>query len=64
MGNNKHIKNCTYYFSNDMIKIIKFDLKLLKIDKNSCDDITIYYIGHVTVKDLDDYVSIYSINPS
>ena len=28
------IKNRTYYFYNDMIDIKKFDLDLLKIDKN------------------------------
>ena len=37
MGNIKqiNIKNCTYYFSNDMINIKNFDSSLLKIDKKS-----------------------------
>ena len=36
MGNIKqiNIKNCTYYFFNDMINIKIFDLSLLKIDKS------------------------------
>ena len=30
-----NIKNCTYYFFNDMINIEGFDSNLLKIDKKS-----------------------------
>ena len=37
MGNIKqiNIKNCTYYFFNDMINITDFDSSLLEIDKKS-----------------------------
>ena len=34
-------KNRTYYFHNDMVDIKKFDSKLLKIDKNSYNNIGI-----------------------
>ena len=44
------IKNKTYYFYNGLINLKKFDPKLLKLDKNSSKDITIYYIGYVTKK--------------
>ena len=56
------IKNRTYYFYNDMIDIKKFDSNLLKIDKKSYKDISIYNIGHITIKKIDDYESIYSVN--
>ena len=55
-----HIKNRTYYFYNDLINIRDFDPKLLKLDKKSSKDITIYYIGYVTKK-LE--YSINSVNP-
>ena len=57
------IKNRTYYFYNDMINIKKFDSKLLKIDKKSYKDIGIYNIWYITIKKIDDYESIYSVNP-
>ena len=57
------IKNQTYYFYNDMINIKKFDSNLLKIDKKSYKDIGIYNIGYITVKKIDDYENIYSVNP-
>ena len=43
-----NIKNRTFYFYNDLINIKDFDSKLLKLDKKSSKDITIYYIGYVT----------------
>ena len=46
-----------------MIDIKKFDSNLLKIDKKSYKDIGIYNIGYITVKKIDDYESIYSVNP-
>ena len=46
-----------------MINIKKFDSNLLKIDKKSYKDIGIYNIGYITVKKIDDYESIYSVNP-
>ena len=57
------IKNRTYYFYNDMIDIKKFDSNLLKIDKKSYKDIGIYNIGYITIKKIDNYENIYSINP-
>ena len=55
-----NIKNRTYYFYDDLINLKKFDPSLLKLDKKSSMDITIYYIGCVTKKP--DY-NIDSINP-
>ena len=57
------IKNITYYFYNDMIDIKQFDSDLLKIDKKSYKDIGIYNIGYITIKKIDDYENIYSVNP-
>ena len=57
------IQNQTYYFSNDMINVKKFDSNLLKIDKKSYKDIGICNIRYITVKKIDDYESIYSVNP-
>ena len=55
-----NIKNRTYYFYNDLIKIKDFDPKLLKLDKRSNKNIDIYYIGYITKKD--EY-KINSVNP-
>ena len=57
------IKNRTYYFYNDMINIKNFDPILLKIDRKSYKDIGIYNIGYITIKKIDDYENIYSVNP-
>ena len=57
------IKHRTYYFYNDMINIRKFDSNLLKIDKKSYKDIGIYNIGYITIKKINDYENIYSLNP-
>ena len=56
-----NIKNRTYYFFNDMISIKILDLNLLKIGKRLYKNTDIYYIGYITVKDLD-YVNIHSVN--
>ena len=65
MGNNKQInvKNCTYYFLNDMINIKIFDQSLIKIDKKSYKNIGIYHIGYITIKSVSDYENINSANP-
>ena len=65
MGNIKqiNIKSRTYYFFNDMINIKDFDSSFLKIDKNSYKNIGIYNIGYITIKKIDDYKNIHSINP-
>ena len=64
MGNIKEIntKNRTYYFFDDMINIKNFDLDLLKIEKKLYQDIDIYYVGYITMKDFDN-VKINSVNP-
>ena len=49
-----NIKNRTYYFYNDMINIKNFDPILLKLDRKSYKDISIYYIGYITIKNIDD----------
>ena len=36
---------------------------LLRIDKKSYKNIDIYYIGYITIKKIDNYDSIYSVNP-
>ena len=46
-----NIKNRTYYFFEDMINIKNFYLSLIKIEKKSCKNIGIYYIGYITIKD-------------
>ena len=56
------IKNRTYYFYNNIIDLKNFDARLLKIDKKSCKNIDIYYIGYIAIKKIDDYGSIYSVN--
>ena len=56
------IKNRTYYFYNDIIDLKTFDARLLKIDKTSYKNIGIYYIGYITIKTIDDYETIYSVN--
>ena len=56
------IKNRTYYFYKDMTNIKGFDSKLLKIDKKSCKDIGIWCIGYITIKKIDDFENIHSVN--
>ena len=46
-----------------MINIKDFDSSLLKIDKKSHKNIGIYNIGYITIKKIDDYENIYSVNP-
>ena len=58
-----NIKNRTYYFYNDITDIKNFDAWLLKIDKKSYKNIGIYNIGYITIKKIDDYENIYSVNP-
>ena len=58
-----NIKNETYYFYNDITDIKNFDPILLKIDRKSYKNIGIYNIGYITIKKIDDYENIYSVNP-
>ena len=46
-----------------MINLNDFDSNLLKIDKKHYKGINIYYIGYITMKKIDDYENIYSVNP-
>ena len=56
------IKNQAYYFFNDMINTKTFDPNNAKLDEKSYQNILIYFIGYVTIRDLK-YVKIYSANP-
>ena len=58
--NEINIKSQTYYFLDDMINIKTFDPILLKIDKKSYENLDIYYIGYITMKD-SEYVKINSV---
>ena len=58
-----NIKNWTYYFYNDRIDLKDFGARLLKIDNKDYNDIDVYYIGYVTVKKIDNYNNINSLNP-
>ena len=55
--NEINIKNRTYYFLDDIINIKTFDPILLKIDQKSYENLDIYYIGYMTMKD-SEYVKI------
>ena len=46
-----------------MIDLKDFEPNLLKIDKKHYKAIHIYYIGYITIKKVNDYESIYSVNP-
>ena len=65
MGKVKQIKNKNrnYYFYKDILNIEEFNSSLLKIDKNSYKDIDIFYFEYITIKKIDDWENIYSINP-
>ena len=58
-----NIKVRTYYFLNDMVNIKKFDLSLIKIDKNSYKNISIYNIDYITIRKIDNHQSINSVHP-
>ena len=58
-----NIKNRANYLYNDMISIKNFDPILLKVDRKSSKDIGIYNTGYITIKEIDDCKTIYSVNP-
>ena len=64
MGNIKqiNIKNCTYYFFNDMINIKEFDSSQVKIDKKSYRNIGIYFIRYIIIKSISEYENSNSVN--
>ena len=39
------IKNCTYYFFDNMVNIKNIDPNEIKIDEKSCKNILMYYVG-------------------
>ena len=45
-----------------MTNLKSFDSNLLKLDKKSYKNTGIYYIGYTTIKKIDDYENIYSVN--
>ena len=45
-----NIKNRTYFFYNDLIKLFDFDPNMLKLDKKTFNYMDTYYIGYVTKK--------------
>ena len=45
-----YIKNRTHYFYNDLINIKNFDPNMLKLDKKTALNHSVYYIGYVTKK--------------
>ena len=49
-----NIKNRTYYFCNDMINLKNVEPNLLKTDRKSYKNISIY-IGYIIIKKIDDY---------
>ena len=55
-----NIKNRTHYFYNDLINLKDFDPSLLKLDKKSFNDISMYYIEYVTKKS---ECNLNSVNP-
>ena len=65
MGEIKQInmKNRTSYFYNDISDIKKFNAWLFKIDKKSFKGISIYNIGCITIKKIDNCKNIHSVNP-
>ena len=57
-----NIKNPTNYFFDDMINVKNFDPNQMKTNKKSYKNITIYYNGYITIKNLS-YVNINNVNP-
>ena len=58
-----NIKNRTCYFYNYIIDLKNFNSSLLKLDKKSYKDISIYNIGYITIKKIANCKNIYSVNP-
>ena len=56
------IKNCTYYFFDDVINIRNLDPNKTKIDEKSYKNILIEYIGYEMVRDLS-YTTKNSVKP-
>ena len=56
-----NIKNRTYYFFDDIIKLKEFDPNNIKFDKKLYKNILIYYVTYVTIK-YRKYVKINTVN--
>ena len=54
-----NVNNRTYYIFNDIINIENFEPNDVKKNKNSYQNILIYYTGYVTIKN---YKKVYSVN--
>ena len=65
MGQVKKIntKNRSYYCCDDVINIKNFHSNLLTIEEKSHEEIDIYNIGYITIKNFDDYENIHCVNP-
>ena len=65
MGKTKqiNIKNRNYFFHDDQIDLKDFDASFSKVDKKDYNEIGIYYIGHVTFKEIANCSNINSVNP-
>ena len=65
MGSIKEInvKNCTYYFYNDIIGIETFDSNNQKLDKKSYKDLDIYNIGYATINKIGSGYDVNGVNP-
>ena len=61
-GKDIDVKNRTYYFFDDIINTKNFDPNNIEINEKSYENIFIYYIGYVTIKD-HKYLKINSVNP-
>ena len=57
-----NITNRTYYFYNGITDLKDFEPNLLKNNKKHYKGINIYYTRYITIKKIDDYESIYSLN--
>ena len=53
------IKSRTFYFYNDMINLEDFESNLLQ---KTLQRVSIYYIGYIRIKKINDCESIYSVN--
>ena len=58
-----NIKRRTFYFYNNIVDLKHFETNLLKIDKKHYKEINNYYVGYIKITKIDEYESIYSVNP-
>ena len=58
-----NIKNRTYYYYNDIIDFVKFNVSKIKVDKKDFNDIDVYYLGYEYKKKITECNIIKSVNP-